>query len=178
MYAKKALQKIVTFCYLQDAPLRGTAGQDTAQIHARQSDLPPNPFSMAPVAVQNTANGGLKEVYPSGVDDVVKKTHMPVGLEKSVPNPGVIRQVMSSSDRVHLPMFANKCVAWHALKGIAALYRQATSKHSAKLREYAARHYWKADNFAGGICHKKIKGLLGLLGFLEGQREMGCLQDL
>lgn len=43
---------------------------------------------MAPVAVQNTANGGLKEDYPSGVDDVVKKTHMPAGLEKDVPNPG------------------------------------------------------------------------------------------
>lgn len=43
---------------------------------------------MAPVAVQNTANGGLPQDYPSGVDGVVHKTHMPVGLEKAVPNPG------------------------------------------------------------------------------------------
>ncbi len=43
---------------------------------------------MAPSAVQNTANGRLKKDYPTGVDDVVLKTHMPVGLDKTVPNPG------------------------------------------------------------------------------------------
>lgn len=61
---------------------------------------------MAPVAVQNTANGGLKEDYPSGVDDVVKKTHMPAGLEKDVPNPGMRKRARSDVAKVLIAFVA------------------------------------------------------------------------
>lgn len=69
---------------------------------------------MAPVAVQNTANGGLTEPYPSGVADVVHKTHMPVGLEKNVPNPGKLFDQSKVSPTYLRLSLGHRHSAWHA----------------------------------------------------------------